>query len=441
MTRRMAMRIRVALLALVFGMAPVGSTARAGSLSDGIENLFGERGIEADVDQNAVPHQAHFTSESLATFSLLVEQLSANAADFPAVSTAPGFTYRYDPKLEVFERSTSNLGPVFVERPATLGKGKLDVGFSYLYVDFDQLDGEDLEGLRFRGLEHNDCCRSGNPPPSPGDPSFEIDTADLRYEEFDLKSHVFTFTGTFGLTEIWDVNVLVPVVYTMLDVRGVAVLNNESGSNTHFFETEAGRTVEERSFDDSAFGVGDLQLRTKARFYETDGLGLASGLALRLPTGDEDDFQGLGDVVLTPFLSFAHSHEWLELHGSTGIQINFEDSDRSRLRYGGGVAFQVAEPVAILVDVVGSSNLVVDRIGVTVPQFVNGPGTSEAPPTTIPAVVRFTKNVFTNIVDIAPGLKASLGESVVGWVTVFVPVNDDGLRAEFIPTGGIQATF
>ncbi|MGH7858841.1 MAG: transporter, partial [Candidatus Binatia bacterium] len=367
--------------------------------------------------------------------------LSANAADFPAVATAPGFTYRYNPKLELFEPSTANLGPVFVERPQTLGKGKMDFGFSYLYVDFDQLEGEDLEGLEFRGLSHNDCCRAGNPPPSPGDPSFEIDTADFRYEEFDLTSHVFNFSGTYGVTDAWDVNLLVPVVYTSVDVRGRATLNNESGSDTHFFETESGTTVEERSFDDEAFGVGDLQLRSKFRFYDADALGMATGLALRVPTGDEDDFQGLGDTTLTPYLSAAHGRERLEIHASTGVQINFEDADRSRLRYAGGVTFQLVDRLALLVDVVGNSNLVVDRIGVTVPQFVNAPGTSEAPPTTIPAEVRFTDNVFTNIIDIAPGLKGSLSESVVGWVTVFVPLNDDGLRADFIPAGGVQATF
>lgn len=428
------------LVAVFVALANV-PVSEGASLSEGIQELFGERGIEADVDRNAIPHRAHFTNQSLATFGLLVTQLSADAADFPAVATAPGFTYRYDPKLEVFERATPNLGPVFVERPQTLGQRKVDVGFSYLFVDFAELEGRDLDGLEFRGLQHNDCCRAGNPPPSPGDPSFEIDTADLRYEEFSLTSHVFSFAGTYGLTDWWDVNLLIPVVYTDLDVRGRATLNNESGSDSHFFDTETGTTVEERSFDDQKVGIGDLQLRTKARVYDGDALQFASGLTLRLPTGDEDDFQGLGDWVLTPFLAASHSHERFEVHVNSGIQVNLDDADRSRIRYGGGVSVQASQQLAVLIDVVGSSNLVVDRIGVIVPEFVNAPGTSEATPTTLPATVRFNKNLFTNIIDVAPGLKASLGESLVGWVTFFVPITDDGLRASFIPAGGVQATF
>src|SRR5262249_19679597 len=92
------------------------SLAEARNLSDRISLLFGDRGIEADVDRNAIPHRAHFTSASLATLGLLVKQMAASAADFPAISTAPGFTYQYNTQLQVFERSSNLLGPVFVER-------------------------------------------------------------------------------------------------------------------------------------------------------------------------------------------------------------------------------------------------------------------------------------------------------------------------------------
>jgi hypothetical protein len=47
----------------------------------------------------------------------LVQQLAPGAADFPAVSTVPGLTFRYNPELQAFERSSGSLGPVYVERP------------------------------------------------------------------------------------------------------------------------------------------------------------------------------------------------------------------------------------------------------------------------------------------------------------------------------------
>ena len=51
-----------------------------------------------------------------------------------------------------------------------------------------------------------------------GIPDFEADTADLTFEEFDLESHVLSLYATYGITDRWDVNVLVPIVFTSLDV-------------------------------------------------------------------------------------------------------------------------------------------------------------------------------------------------------------------------------
>ena len=105
---------------LIGPQAPSGVEAR--SLSSQIQGVFGATGIlltpdpvrNPDVGVD-IPHDLHFDAESLDLFALTVEQMSANAADFPAISTAPGFTYRYDPNTQAFERSSNTLGPVYVE--------------------------------------------------------------------------------------------------------------------------------------------------------------------------------------------------------------------------------------------------------------------------------------------------------------------------------------
>jgi hypothetical protein len=128
-------------------------------LAEQFNSLFGPQGLILQTEQF---HTAHFTSDSQALLGLLVQQLAPAAADFPAVSTVPGLTFRYNNELQAFERSSGSLGPVYVERPQTIGRGKLDVGFSYLFQDFDQLDGANLDGLFFR-LGHADCCTIGAP--------------------------------------------------------------------------------------------------------------------------------------------------------------------------------------------------------------------------------------------------------------------------------------
>jgi hypothetical protein len=419
---------------LLCGSASLGE---ARTLSDQISSLFGEGGIELTPEQiSGIPHRTHFTSESLATLGLLVKQLAPNAADFPAISTVPGFTYRYNSQLQVFERSSASLGPVFVERPQTLGRGKFDLGFSYMFVDFDELNGTEMGQLQFTDLQHNDCCPPGRVP-SAGVPPFEIDTADLFFERFNLQSHVVSYFATYGLTERWDVNVLIPIVFTSFDLRARAVLNNESASNTHFFDPLSGRREEVRSVADDKTGVGDLLLRSKYHLLEAHGFNLALGSALRVPTGEEDDFQGIGDTTLTPFVALAQEYGWLDVHASGGMEINFDDSDRSRVRFAGGVTLQVVEQLALMADVVGSSNVTTDRIAVAVPQFVNAPGSEVA----VPVSRSVTRTLSNEILDLAVGFKANVVGSVVGFATVFVPLNDDGLRAEVIPAAGLEVSF
>jgi hypothetical protein len=407
--------------------------ARAASLADQITNVFGPSGVTLDIrpaNPQFPPHTAHFSSDSLGTLGLLVTDLASSAADFPAVSTVPGFTYRLNPELEVFERQPGPLGPVFVERPGTLGKGKLDVGLSYLFVDFDDLNGEDIDGLEFAELGHNDCCAS---PPSPGVPGFENDTATLAFDEFQLQSHVISFFATYGLTDRWDVNVLVPIIQTSLDISATATVGNQSGAPVHFFDNDTQRTTETRSNDDEKFGVGDVQLRTKYRLLDGEPIGLAGGLAVRFETGDEENFQGIGATTLTPFVSTAKVFGPIDLHATGGIEINFEDSDRSRIRWGSGITWQLGERFALLADFIGSSNIRTDRLNVEVPTFETGPGTQ-------PTKVVF-RETSTDIIDFAPGVKALISENAVAFASVFIPVNEDGLRSDFVPAAGIEFSF
>ncbi len=427
--------IVVVLLGTIFNLGQTGAVA-AKNLSKGIVDATT---IRLDVNPvNNIPHQAHFTSDSVATFGLLVKQFASSAADFPAISTVPGFTFQYNPQLQVFERSSSSLGPVYVERPQTLGVGKFALGVSYLSASFDELNGKSLDrNVKFRGLGHNDCCLG---PPSSNNPAFERDTADLLFEDFELRSHVVSFSGTYGITDNWDVNVLVPLVVTSMYLETRQRLNNESDPDTHFFNTATRQTERFTKFDDDKVGVGDIQLRTKYHLYGMGGFNIASGLTLRVPSGDEDNFQGLGDPTLTPFFSLAQEYGRFDFHASSGVEFNFDDSDRSRVRYAGGVTLTLIEQLAVLADVVGSSGLKRDRISQRVNQFVNASGSSTTPASFITEHDSFR----TDIVDLNVGFKASpfgTQHSAVAFATVFIPLNNDGLRADFIPAVGIEVGF
>jgi hypothetical protein len=409
----------------------LGATADARSLSDELGTLFGSTGITLDVrpiNPQFPPHTAHFHSATLQALGLLTAQLSSQAADFPAISTVPGFTYQYNPTLQIFEPVRGSMGPIFVERPQTLGRGRFDFGVAYAYVDFSQLDGRDLDDQSFV-LEHNDCCGG---PETPDFPGFEEDTIVVNFDKFDLESNVISLFGSYGLTDNLDLNILLPVVYTSLHVGATAQITNTTGP-VHFFDNTTQRITENRSTSDDHFGVGDLLVRSKLRLPDLGRVHLAAGLSLRFPTGSQDDFQGFGDFTLTPFATAATDISQLNFHASTGFEIDPEDTSRSRVRYGAGVAWQVIERANLIVDVIGNSNLTDESLELDVPQF-NQDGQ-------VIGSEHVSQSFRTDIVDIVPGLKVNLFGTAVGFFGVFVPLNDDGLRADFIPTGGVEMSF
>src|SRR5262245_28006298 len=209
-----------------------------------------------------------------------LQRTIARGTDFPAATTTPGYTYRYNPELNIFERSSGSLGPAFLERADTIGRHRFDLSFSYLYADFTQMDGHDLKDS-FQSIVVAKQV--------PGQGLAADYQADAQ--EFDITSNVFYFSGTYGLTDRWDVNILIPLYYTSLNLR-------QTLAPTFGF----GGSVVQPPVDDSKVGIGDIQLRTKYRFLDTDLVKVAAGLNLRIPSGNEENFQGIGDTTVTPSL-------------------------------------------------------------------------------------------------------------------------------------------
>jgi hypothetical protein len=418
-------------------------SAADSSLIGQIDQLFGENGLELSVEPGRnpqtgevfPPHTAHFSSTSLATLGALSRTLAASSADFPVVSTVPGFTFRYNPDIQAFEPATGNSGSVFVERGRTLGQGKFDFGVSYLYIDYQELNGQDLDKLSFRGLTHQDCC----PPNSPGVPEFENQSADVTFSRFNLSSNVISLFGTYGITDRWDFNILLPIIVTDMDIQAQAQINSTPGVNPAIHVFPNGSKTTTRSVRDTKAGVGDLQLRTKYYFGEWQGFHVAGLLRLRIPTGDENNFQGWGDTTLAPYFAINKQLADFDFHVNAGVDIDFENSDRSRVRYAAGLAYQFMERAAFLVDVIGSSNISDETISVQVPQFQTS---TTAPFTTSIASYSTVNQKFkTDIVDLAVGFKTNPYKSMAAYVNFIVPLTNDGLRADFIPAVGLEMTY
>ncbi len=67
--------------------------------------------------------------------------LAAQIISLPTGNNAGGFTWTYDAALGTWGRAVDSFGPQTGERAQTLGRRKLNFGFSYQRFTFDQLDG------------------------------------------------------------------------------------------------------------------------------------------------------------------------------------------------------------------------------------------------------------------------------------------------------------
>ena len=339
------------------------------------------------------------------------------ARSLPVAAASSGVSFVFDPETAAFERETVILGQLFLERAAPLGKGKWNVTANYQWVRIDSVDGEVLGALTDTDFPIVD--------PDTG-AQFTIPLFGL-----DLVTHQFTFGATYGLTDDLDVNLTIPVLYSHFEV------------NVAFRDIASGRLQTDR-VDSSVLGAGDLFLRSKYRFFSGELAEAAAGLILRLPSGNEDNFQGTGAMELAPLLYLSTqpfplgSRFKTQAHVNGGIDFNAEDVNLSEGRL--GVGLDLGMP---------------DRFTVAIAMLSRYPFTGVAPPGAfdVDRVDPATGSMFRapllglernreNIFDLSFGGRVNLWrDTVFGLVNVILPLNDAGFRSEVVPLVGLEAAF
>src|SRR5213593_486076 len=77
------------------------------------------------------------------------EALSNSVArSIPVTSASAGVVFRFDPATGAFERETSILGQLFLERADPVGRHHLNVSLTYERVTIDTFEGKDIQHLR-----------------------------------------------------------------------------------------------------------------------------------------------------------------------------------------------------------------------------------------------------------------------------------------------------
>lgn len=294
-------------------------------LADLVPDLFDRTVVLADFG-----HQAHFVDSSdalrdagLQLNGAIVSQLTT----YPLSSPGSSFTFTFDPEVGLFTRSTDSFGPIFAERPDTIGKGKLAFGVSFLSFAFDRIDGLDLrDGDLGFSLTHLDTNNDG----TTVETFFEGDLV-LAEAALDLSSDVTLFYANYGVNDRLDVAVAVPYVQVDLSASlETRILRQAtegySDPPVHVFPDGSDQQTYRAS--GSASGLGDLLVRGKIRLLSTETAGLAAMVDLRLPTGDEDNLLGSGSTQIGPYLVGAVTFGRFTPHVNLGYVFSSGSSER-----------------------------------------------------------------------------------------------------------------
>ena len=345
--------------------------------------------------------------------STIVALTSIEVVTAPLGTSTGGFTFTFDPLLQVYKRSSSSFGPAFAERSLTAGRAKVSIGANWVYTSDDSLGGFSLEGNELL------LAKNVNSPALPRVSSTALNV--------NLDTHTVAAFGQVGVTDSFDIGVIVPWVRVDLGAEGLYL-----GPNG----TTEGRLTVPRA---RAWGIGDMGIFGKYLLWrQTDG-GIAAAFDVRLPTGDKDELRGLDITRTTASLVWSKGGR-VSPHANIGFEFWSKEvpisatgdvSIRHQLKYAAGVELDAHPQLTVLVDIVGRQL----RGGGQLAYQTFGNSTIG----TVDALVGQSGGI--NSFWIVPGAKWNVWRRFLLTASVLTSLKNDGLRAKITPVAGIDWSF
>lgn len=418
---------------------PYNLTAPVRNLATLFTDLYGPQGLVLDslaTLPGEQPHTAHYTSDFQENFSQFSTALVSQLVSLPLPSPASGFTYQFDASLGVFQRTTQSFGPILADRAETIGARRVSVGFAFQRFTFDTVEGLDLNQVPVVFTHDNAFLRGGRE---------DVVATTNAIEASVIQATTFV---TLGITDRFDVSLAMPVVKNSLKVVSDATIHRLGTTNplTHFFRQSNGDIGVRRIFTavGSATGLGDLMVRVKHTVHKGASNGLAVGLDVRIPTGDEMNLLGSGTAGLQPFGIWSATYQKVSPHLNASYKWNGssvlagnpalgESADfPDQVGYAAGADVSVNQRVTVAFDLLGVYVIDAERLRRESFQALDGRSV-------FPNIV-FTRDSLNSLSG-AVGLKASLFQRLLLDVNVLLKLDQNGLRDKVTPLIGIEYAF
>jgi hypothetical protein len=418
---------------------PYNLNATVTNLATLFTDLFGPRGLVVD-SLATLPgeqlHTAHFNNDFQSNFKQFSTALVGQLVSVPLPSPSGGFTYQFDTSLGVFQRTTTSFGPILADRHETIGARRVSVGFTFQRYKYDTIEGLDLDRIPAVFTHDNAFLRGGRE-----DVVTTSSAIDARV------SQATTFV-TLGVTDRLDVSLAVPLIDVELEVVSEATIHRLGTTNelTHFYRQADAEVGDRRIFTAKgrAIGVGDLMVRVKTTVAGGATNGLAAGVDVRLPTGDEMNLLGSGTAGLQPFVIWSGTHGTVSPHvnasykwnGSSVLAGNPSTGERAHFpdqaSYAIGANVSVNPRLTVAFDLIGQYVINAERLR---SQPFNALDERSVFPN-----VAFTSDSF-NALSGSVGMKANLLERLLLDVNLLFKIDEHGLRDRVTPLIGLEYSF
>lgn len=339
------------------------------------------------------------TAAAEATSRTIASALLANLATLPVSSTSGAFSYHLNPTLGTMERSTQSFGPVFADRALTATAGSAAVGLAFQHLRFTALDG--------RSLRDGTLVTTANRFPDEAQP-FDVDAVTLA-----LDADVMTGYLNVGLGSRVDVAVAAPVIWLRMDGTRI--------------NTYRGQAFTQARVKTRVIGLADMLVRSKVSVFQEDGIGVAAGIDVRLPTGREDDLLGTGKTSVRVSAIGSVDGARTSAHASVGVWLG---GLARELTYSAAVGTAPTPRLTFSIEALGRwSDLPGDIIQVAQPHpTLAGVETLRLVPGTS----------HLQSLMLGPALKWNVTGTWVLVAQAGVPMLKDGLRAPVLPFVGLE---
>jgi hypothetical protein len=312
---------------------------QANNLSDLLTNVF-NRGADNlltflnDPTLFALDKNQAASDAAGALESALINEIGG----FPIGSSSGGFTYFFDPSTGVAERSSPSFGPAFAERPLTSGRGQFNMGFTYLRRTFNEIEGV--------GLGSGQVI-FGTVLYPPFAPTYNTDVMQTKYT-IKATNDTFTLFANYGMMDRLDLSLAIPMQRVTLEGRVDNSLLRFPGI------TSTASSIGEAS------GIGDVAVRAKANILSSSIASVAAGVDLRLPTGDEQNLLGTGNVRTKIYAAMGARAGQIFPHVNIGYTFKSEPEGASyvfgsEFSYTAGAEVAINPRVTIVGDLMGRS--------------------------------------------------------------------------------------